>query len=601
MALTRTGERLRQYLWIARRAQDSTASGDPVEGLRTILGDRPWVLFAGAGLSCDPPASAPTFSHLRNAAGVAVSQRLVDLGILSAADAGAIEKGLVEVDRRDDISLPPEKLFDDIGEALGNEFVHSLLEHSLRAGTPNANHLAIAALARGSLEAVITPNFDEYLEEALAGEPLHRIVCTRDFGGTGLRLYKPHGSLDSAQDIQISVMDMASPLAGRAREIFGNFVKNRPVVVFGYSGQDRDLFPLLLHAGREWGTEIVWLLFDRNSRNEAVAGLQVSLGERCTVLDTDRRPILAELAHIEPLQCIDAPDMSLSHLTLLVKDDLVPKRPEDLIAAILSNILPTEVAGGQAIAGRLADVLLSRAESMPKDDARTVLSYVGLAEAYLPNGPRRELARRLGLELAIQWGSPAAIRAWGAKARGEPPPDPAEDRFLNVVRQLEDLRDTPAETMSRMRKFQSSVEVGLLIERTLCLWDIGREEEAETETRRLIVEAPWPKSPMDAAVAVTGDACEPWRLYCALARFEAKKMRFDLADEHLLAALELLWREPDLWSLGDALCSKVFTLAQRVADRELQRLALDLALELARLSNDKNAEEVTLKWRRRLP
>jgi hypothetical protein len=181
MALTRTGERLRQYLWIARRAQDSTASGDPVEGLRTILGDRPWVLFAGAGLSCDPPASAPTFSHLRNAAGVAVSQRLVDLGILSAADAGAIEKGLVEVDRRDDISLPPEKLFDDIGEALGNEFVHSLLEHSLRAGTPNANHLAIAALARGSLEAVITPNFDEYLEEALAGEPLHRIVCTRDF------------------------------------------------------------------------------------------------------------------------------------------------------------------------------------------------------------------------------------------------------------------------------------------------------------------------------------------------------------------------------------------------------------------------------------
>jgi hypothetical protein len=103
MALTRTGERLRQYLWIARRAQDSTASGDPVEGLRTILGDRPWVLFAGAGLSCDPPASAPTFSHLRNAAGVAVSQRLVDLGILSAADAGAIEKGLVEVDRRDDI------------------------------------------------------------------------------------------------------------------------------------------------------------------------------------------------------------------------------------------------------------------------------------------------------------------------------------------------------------------------------------------------------------------------------------------------------------------------------------------------------------------
>src|SRR6516165_10009425 len=148
MALKRTRERLRQYLSIARRAQDSMASGDPVECLRTILGDRPWVLFAGAGLSCDPPAAAPTFSHLRNAAGVAVIRRLVDVGILSAADAGAIEKGLVEVDRRDDITLPPEKLFWELGDALGNEFVHSLLKHSLRAGAPNANHRAIAALAR---------------------------------------------------------------------------------------------------------------------------------------------------------------------------------------------------------------------------------------------------------------------------------------------------------------------------------------------------------------------------------------------------------------------------------------------------------------------
>jgi hypothetical protein len=578
------------------------ASGDPVECLRTILGDRQWVLFAGAGLSCDPPAAAPTFGHLRNAAGVAVSRRLVDLGILSAAEAGAIEKGLVEVDRRGDISLPPEKLFDDVGEALGNDFVHSLLENSLRAGTPNANHRAIAALARGSLEAVITPNFDEYLEEALAGEPLHRIVCTRDFGGTGLRLYKPHGSLDSPKEIQISVMDMGSPLAGRAREVFETFVKNRPVVVFGYSGQDRDLFPVLLHAGREWGSEIVWLLFDRRSRNEAVAGLQISLGERCTVIDTARRPILAELAHIEPSQSIDAPDMSLSHLALLVKDDLVSKRPEDLIAAIIPNILPAEVAGGEAIAGRLADVLLSSAQSMPKDDARTVLSYVGLAEAYLSNGPRREIAGQLGLELAMQWGSPNAIRTWRAMAPGEPPQDSAEDRFRDVVCQLEDLRATQGDpTMSRIEKFRSSVEVSLLIDRTLCLWDIGREEEAESETRRLIAEAPWPKSPMDATVAVTGDACQPWRLYSALAWFEAKKMHFDLADEQLLAALELLWREPDLWTLGDALCSKVSTLARRVADRELQRLALDLALELARLSNDKHGEEVTLKWLRGLP
>jgi hypothetical protein len=65
-------------------------------------------------------------------------------------------------------------------------------------------------------------------------------------------------------------------------------------------------------------------------------------GERRTVLETARQPILAELAHIQPLQSFGAPDMSLSHLALLVNDDLVSKRPEDLIAAIVPNIVPAE-------------------------------------------------------------------------------------------------------------------------------------------------------------------------------------------------------------------------------------------------------------------
>ena len=251
--MTRTRELLEQWLSKVRRAQGCVASGDPVERLRTLVGKRSWVLFAGAGLSCDPPAAAPTFSHLRNAAGIAVSQRLVDMGLLSVADASAIEAGLIEVDRRSDISLPPEKLFSDVGDALGNEFVHSLLTHSLSMGVPNSNHRAIAALAEGSLETVITPNFDEYVERALAGDPPHRIVGTKDLGGTGLRLYKPHGSLDSPLDIQIGALEMVRPLEGQAREIFRTLVENRLVVVFGYSGQDRDLFPVLLHAGQEWG------------------------------------------------------------------------------------------------------------------------------------------------------------------------------------------------------------------------------------------------------------------------------------------------------------------------------------------------------------
>jgi hypothetical protein len=248
------------------------------------------------------------------------------------------------------------------------------------------------------------------------------------------------------------------------------------------------------------------------------------------------------------------------------------------------------------IAGRLAGVLLSIVPSISNEDPKAVLGYVGTAVAYLPDGPQCEEAKRMGLRLAERWGSPAAIRAWSAIVAGEDREESAEDRLRNLVRELEDLPHYPADATPHAARTTRSIEVGLRIDRACVLWDTGRKDEAMRETRRLIAEAPWPKSPMDSEVAVSGDACEPWRLYDALAWFEAEQGHLALADEHMLVALELLWREPDLWTLGDALCSKVSTLAQYVGDGELQQLALELALGLARLSNDKNAEEVTLKW-----
>ena len=232
---------------------------------------------------------------------------------------------------------------------------------------------------------------------------------------------------------------------------------------------------------------------------------------------------------------------------------------------------------------------------MAGDDPKAVLAYVGVAVAYLPDGAGLEAAKRIALDLATRSGSLAAIHAWSATVAGEERQDSAEGRLRSVIQDLEDLPHYPAASTADSARAKRSFDIGLQIDRACLLWDTGREEEAVRETQRLIAEAPWPKSPMDSDVS--GDASEPWKLYAALAWFEATQGRLALADEHMSAALEFLWRDADLWTLGEALCSNVSTLAGRVGDGKLEDLALELALELARLSNDKHSEAVTLEWR----
>jgi hypothetical protein len=93
MTLPRTRNLLDEYLRKVHAAQAATISRGPVEYLGRLTADRPWVLFAEAGLSSDAPALAPTFGHLRNAAAMAVCQELSARSILAAKEVAAIERG----------------------------------------------------------------------------------------------------------------------------------------------------------------------------------------------------------------------------------------------------------------------------------------------------------------------------------------------------------------------------------------------------------------------------------------------------------------------------------------------------------------------------
>jgi hypothetical protein len=195
----------------------------------------------------------------------------------------------------------------------------------------------------------------------------------------------------------------------------------------------------------------------------------------------------------------------------------------------------------------------------------------------LAAGARRTAAKQLGLDLARRWGVPAAIQAWTWLVEDPDTDDElsAHDRLRTVERDLQQLPDYPDDGSAHEAKTKHSVEMSLRIRRACLLWDTDRKDEALQETTRLLSESPWPASPMDDAVAMSGDASAPWPLYTALARFHADRNESDAADEHIAAALELLWREPDLWMLGDVLCSRVSTLAAMTGDLSAQRQALE--------------------------
>jgi hypothetical protein len=178
---------------------------------------------------------------------------------------------------------------------------------------------------------------------------------------------------------------MGRPLEGAARDLFPAVVEDRLVVVAGYSGLDRDTFPLFIHAAEHWGTELAWILYDEASRNERVAALQVTLGRRCMVIDAGRRAVLAELAGIPPEDGHQRQRPSVEHLARGFDSYLKPHPTERLIAALIASIVPADVEDGEALAARLAEILLL-VDGMPPVSPRPSSTTSGRPLRIWPQG-----------------------------------------------------------------------------------------------------------------------------------------------------------------------------------------------------------------------
>ena len=207
---------------------------------KTKTGDL--VIFAGAGVSMDPPAGLPDWHSLRDWTLEAVAGRsgflepllpkLTDIEMLSAPG----KKGMTPELVASVISNISPGYFDSLG--------------ILDDGTPNRNHKAIALLAKiGVVRHIVTTNFDVFIERALEeeGVPYRAIRTDEEFAnlpiGTdlvsmNLCVFKIHGCLSMPDTIIATVERQARGLSGSHLLALKWLQRFYQVLYWGYSGWD---------------------------------------------------------------------------------------------------------------------------------------------------------------------------------------------------------------------------------------------------------------------------------------------------------------------------------------------------------------------------
>src|SRR5436190_1505589 len=107
------------------------------------------IVFAGAGVSVDPPAFAPTFANLRK---MLLQGMINGLSTDDAKIADATFQALAQNKRW--YNLKPEVFFQCLHDFVHEELFSAL--EILRLGRPNGNHQRICELAANGMGIIVT-------------------------------------------------------------------------------------------------------------------------------------------------------------------------------------------------------------------------------------------------------------------------------------------------------------------------------------------------------------------------------------------------------------------------------------------------------------
>jgi tetratricopeptide (TPR) repeat protein len=206
------------------------------ESLLRAVQERRLVVLAGSGISVLAPSYLPDWRGFNEALLDGVKDLALTLPGLNKGAESAI-RGL-SLD-----GFPVEAFSDAVVDAYAGDEYFPVLK-ILDSRQPNANHYALAALARqGVLRAVVTTNFDTLLEQAFEGLAFETCITVEDYARVSHDserpvIYKIHGSVTSTTTLVDTVSQKLGGLALHVRERLATLFVEGHTVVLGFSGGD---------------------------------------------------------------------------------------------------------------------------------------------------------------------------------------------------------------------------------------------------------------------------------------------------------------------------------------------------------------------------
>ncbi|MFZ7132626.1 MAG: SIR2 family protein [Eubacteriales bacterium] len=204
-----------------------------------LPGERKYILFTGAGISKD--AGVPTTWDLM----------LKTAGILYVADNPKEEIMNVDLEKWFLESEYSKMEYSELMELIysKNPDQQDFLKKSLNDHDIGESHKGIAELARREIiRAVITTNFDHYIEKALEERGLEvQVISTEEdlknseplIQCKSVRIYKPHGNLGCGK-LKNTPKDLESLPQLTENELI-KVMSEHGVIVLGYSGRDKGI------------------------------------------------------------------------------------------------------------------------------------------------------------------------------------------------------------------------------------------------------------------------------------------------------------------------------------------------------------------------
>jgi tetratricopeptide (TPR) repeat protein len=270
------------------------------------------VVFAGAGISMDPPTALPSWWDLSSSVVRSLATRAGSVISDSAMLANII------VERQKAENFPPDYVAEKIVHSIQSAYFEVL--RCIDSDRPNANHLALAELAAtDKLRAIITTNFDRTIEAAFAlrkvplevrADPASAAGLLSQWdqfekGGLPCQLIKIHGTADRPDTI-------IDTLAQRALGIPGPFLEcGQRLLAFGYwgvlgfSGADLETQPdyFGLAHGSANGRGFTWLVQVGTKPREGVNRLMKAWASKAQVVEGKLPDLLLDLLEgAQPLQ-----------------------------------------------------------------------------------------------------------------------------------------------------------------------------------------------------------------------------------------------------------------------------------------------------------